>query len=141
MAFFWAAVIDFESLPVVGCVTITSRTGLSPFRIYSETVTESLSPLLVTDGTLVTFPINLAIIGASGQSALSIGSSTWEKITISNELSLTKYENFPWTRYTAFVCNAPPVKGSEGSSLLSVVISGSGIKYVKCIRCGSPSGM
>ena len=89
----------------------------------------------MTDGTLITFPINLVILGASGQSALSIGSSTWKKMTISNELSLTKYENFRGQdTLHSFVMR-------RRSSLLSVVISGSGIKYVKCIRCGFPSGM
>ena len=57
MAFFFAAVIDLESLPVVGCVIITSYTGLSPLRMYSGTVTDydSLSPVLVTEGCVRNF--------------------------------------------------------------------------------------
>ena len=67
-------VIDLESLSALGRVIITSYLV---FLLYvSEMVTDSLSPELVT---FATFPIILAIVGASGQSALSTRSSMCEK--------------------------------------------------------------
>ena len=65
-------VIDLESLSALGRVIITSYLVF----LISEMVTDSLSPELVT---FATFPIILAIVGASGQSALLTRSRTCEK--------------------------------------------------------------
>jgi hypothetical protein len=72
----------------VRCVIITLCIGLSPLCVYSETIIDSLSPVLVTDSAFATFSINLATLQDSFdcQSEVARG----RNYHVKKELSLSK---------------------------------------------------
>ena len=76
VAFFCAAVIDFASRPLDGCVITISLIGLSPFLRYSVTHTLIQMPIVVMEGEVMVLPINRGINDDAGQSDIAIGNWT-----------------------------------------------------------------